>query len=320
MKSSPRSLKLLVGISVVVALVVVILGAYTRLVDAGLGCPDWPGCYGQLLVPSTAAEIAAAEARFPNTSVDQAKAWTEMVHRYLATSLGILIIAVLVLAWYYKLSLRFPLALLALVVLQGAFGAWTVTLLLWPQVVVAHLLGGFATLLLLWWYFLTLTPIELPKVATKLRVHLSVFLVVVVLQIALGGWVSANYAAIVCPDFPLCNGTLLPEMDMAAGLNVFQRIGPDYTGGEMSYEGRIAIQNLHRWGAYVVIAFGLVLAWRIRGPVGLVLGTVLCTQVFLGISNVLFLLPLPVAVMHNAGAALLLLVVFTFLMQSRLTR
>lgn len=313
-------MKLLVGISVVVALVVVVLGAYTRLVDAGLGCPDWPGCYGQLLVPSTAAEIATAEARFPNTPVDQAKAWTEMVHRYLATSLGILIIAVVVLAWYNKLSLRFPLTLLALVVLQGAFGAWTVTLLLWPQVVVAHLLGGFATFLLLWWYFLTLIPIEFPKIAPKLHVQLSGFLVLIVLQVALGGWVSANYAAIVCPDFPLCNGTFLPEMDFAAGLNVFQTIGPDYTGGEMSFEGRVAIQNMHRWGAYVVTVFGLILAWRIRGTAGLVLGTVLCTQVLLGISNVLFVLPLPVAVMHNAGAALLLLVAFTLVLQSRMLR
>ena len=317
LRYSPRSLRLLVGISIGFAFIVVVLGAYTRLVDAGLGCPDWPGCYGQFLVPSTDAEIAAAEARFPDTPVNQAKAWTEMVHRYLATGLGILIIGVVVLAWYHKLSLRFPLVLLALVILQGAFGAWTVTLKLWPQVVVAHLLGGFTTLILLWWYLLTLTSIELPRIATKLRTSLYLFIALLVLQIALGGWVSANYAALVCPDFPLCHGTLLPEMDIAAGLNIFQAIGPDYTGGEMSHEGRVAIQNMHRWGAYVVLVFGLNLVWRIRGASGLVLGAVICAQVALGVSNILFVLPLPIAVLHNAGAAVLLLVAFTLALQSR---
>ncbi len=316
-RGSPRPLRLLVGVSICAAFVVVVLGAYTRLVNAGLGCPDWPGCYGQLVVPSTDEQIAAAEALFPDTPVDQAKAWTEMVHRYFATGLGILVIGIVILAWYYKLQLRFPLLLLALVILQGAFGAWTVTLKLWPQVVVAHLLGGFATLLLLWWYMLTLGSFKLPQIATKFRTQLYVFSALLVVQISLGGWVSANYAALVCPDFPLCLGTLIPEMDFVAGLNIFQTIGPDYTGGEMSYEGRVAIQNLHRWAAYVVFVFGLILAWRIREVPGLVLGMVVCAQVALGISNVLFVLPLPIAVMHNAGAALLLLVVFTLLLQSR---
>ena len=317
LQSKNRVLKLLVSVSVVVALVVVVLGTYTRLVDAGLGCPDWPGCYGQLVVPSTDADIAAAEARFPSTPIDQAKAWTEMIHRYLATSLGIVIIGIVVVAWYYKSSMRFPLILLALVILQGVFGAWTVTLKLWPQVVVAHLLGGFSTLLLLWWYLLTLSSNKLPRIASKLRKPLYLFVSLLVLQISLGGWVSANYAALVCPDFPLCHGTLLPEMDLAEGLNVFQAIGPDYTGGEMSHEGRVAIQNMHRWGAYVVFVFGLVLAWRIRSASGLILGTVVCAQVALGISNILFVLPIPIAVLHNAGAAVLLLVAFTLALQSR---
>lgn len=316
-RPSTQPLRLLVGVSIFVAFVVVVLGAYTRLVDAGLGCPDWPGCYGQLLVPSTAEEIANAEALFPDTPVDQAKARTEMVHRYFATGLGILVIGIVVLAWYCKLPVRFPLVLLALVILQGAFGAWTVTLKLWPQVVVAHLLGGFTTLLLLWWYLLKLSSFELPKIATKLRTPIYLFIALIVVQISLGGWVSANYAALICPDFPLCHGTLLPEMDLVAGLNIFQAIGPDYTGGEMSHEGRVAIQNLHRWGAYVVFVFGLILAWRIRAVMGLVLGAVICAQVVLGISNVLFVLPLPIAVMHNAGAALLLLVAATLALQTQ---
>lgn len=316
-RPSTHPLRLLVGVSIFVAFVVVVLGAYTRLVDAGLGCPDWPGCYGQLLVPSTAEEIASAEALFPNTPVDQAKAWTEMVHRYFATGLGVLVIGIVVLAWYYKFSLRFPLVLLALVILQGAFGAWTVTLKLWPQVVVAHLLGGFTTLLLLWWYLLELSSFELPKIATKLRTSIYLFIGLLVVQISLGGWVSANYAALICPDFPLCHGTLLPDMDLVAGLNIFQAIGPDYTGGEMSHEGRVAIQILHRWGAYVVLVFGLILAWRIGAVSGKVLGAMVCAQVALGISNVLFVLPLPIAVLHNAGAALLLLVAVTLALQTR---
>lgn len=315
--STRHALKILVAVSIFVAFIVVVLGAYTRLVDAGLGCPDWPGCYGQLVVPITDAEIAAAEALFPESPVDLAKAWTEMIHRYFATGLGILVIGIVVLAWYYKQSLRFPLVLLALVILQGAFGAWTVTLKLWPQVVIAHLLGGFATLLLLWWYLLTLTSVRLPRIASKLHVPLCVFILILVLQISVGGWVSANYAALICLDFPLCHGTLLPEMDFVAGLNIFQAIGPDYTGGEMSHEGRVAIQNMHRWGAYIVFVFGLFLAWRIRSVFGLVLGVVVCTQVALGISNVLFVLPLPVAVLHNAGAAVLLLVVCTLARQAR---
>lgn len=317
-RSTPQPLKLLVAVSICLAFIVVVLGAYTRLVDAGLGCPDWPGCYGQLLVPSTDSEIAAAQARFPDTPIHQAKAWTEMVHRYFATGLGILVIGIVVLAWYHKLSLRFPLVLLALVILQGAFGAWTVTLKLWPQVVVAHLLGGFSTLLLLWWYMLKLSSFGLPRIPTKLRHLLSIFIALLVVQISLGGWVSANYAALVCPDFPLCHGNVLPEMDLIAGLNIFQAIGPDYTGGEMSYEGRVAIQNLHRWGAYVLFVFGLILAFRIRAMPGLVLGVVVCIQVALGVSNILLVLPLPIAVLHNAVAAVLLLVAFTLALQARI--
>ena len=165
--SSNRTLQLLVGTTLVLAFCVVVLGAYTRLVDAGLGCPDWPGCYGHLTVPDTEEERQRAEELYPDFPIDEAKAWTEMVHRYLATLLGIMVIAIVAVAWFKRQSLRFPLVLLALVVLQGVFGAWTVTLQLWPQVVTAHLLGGFATLALLWWYLLKLDPFPLPQVAFK---------------------------------------------------------------------------------------------------------------------------------------------------------
>ncbi len=301
-----RILQILVGVSIFTTFVVVIIGAYTRLVDAGLGCPDWPGCYGQLLVPTGDEEIAEAEALFPSAPVDAAKAWTEMVHRYFATGLGLLILAILVFAILSKQSLKLPIALLILVVVQGAFGAWTVTLKLWPQVVTAHLLGGFATLSILIWYFLTISHRRPPALSPQLRFHLSILLVLIVGQIALGGWTSSNYAALACPDFPTCQGSLWPEMDFAEGFNVFQQIGPDYTGGELSIEGRVAIQNMHRIGAYLVLLVGMALAFRLPSKPRVLLGSILVIQFSLGIANVLFALPLVVAVLHSGVAALLL--------------
>ena len=315
--STNRLLQLLVGATIVLALCVVVLGAYTRLVDAGLGCPDWPGCYGHLTVPDTEEERMRAEELFPDFPVDEEKAWIEMVHRYFATLLGIVVIAIVAVAWFKRQSLRFPLVLLALVVLQGAFGAWTVTLKLWPQVVTAHLLGGFATLALLWWYLLKLDPFPLPQVASNLRAHIHVLLVLVVLQVALGGWTSSNYAALACPDFPLCHGELFPDMDFASGFNVMQDIGPNYLGGELSNEARIAIQTTHRWGAYVVMVVGIALLFRLELGFRVLLGTALVVQFGLGIANVLLSLPLFVAVCHNAVAALLLLALLTIMFGSR---
>ena len=187
------------------------------------------------------------------------------------------------------------------------------TLKLWPQVVTAHLLGGFATLGLLWWYLLKLDPFPLPQVAFKLRSHIHVLLVLVVLQVALGGWTSSNYAALACPDFPLCHGELFPDMDFASGFNLLQDIGPNYLGGELSNEARIAIQTTHRWGAYVVMVVGIALLFRLELGFRVLLGTVLVVQFGLGIANVLLSLPLFVAVCHNAVAALLLLALLTIM-------
>lgn len=306
------------------AAVVVVLGAFTRLVDAGLGCPDWPGCYGHLLWPNEAHEIARAEQLFPDTPVDQDKTWPEMVHRYFASSLGLVIIALVWFAWRHRRTegypFRLPLFLLLLVVWQGMFGMWTVTLKLWPQVVTVHLLGGFTTLSLLWLLTLRLanarwrTPrVELNRFQA-LKPYLIVGLVLVFLQVALGGWLSSNYAALACADFPTCRGVWWPEMALAQGFDVMQTIGPNYLGGLMSSEARVAIHMAHRVGALLVSAYllGLIVALlRVRhsGVRGLtcVLFGLLIAQILLGISNVIFALPLPVAVAHNAGGALLLL-------------
>src|SRR5690554_395841 len=246
------------------ACVVVVLGAFTRLSDAGLGCPDWPGCYGHLTWPTTHEHVVAAEALFPEAPVEHDKTWPEMVHRYFAGGLGLLILALCALTWWRSqtCSEQLPkwhaLGLLVLVVVQAAFGMWTVTLKLWPQVVTAHLLGGFATLSLLWllvqrfstWRW-RLSPLVLAGLQ-QLRPLVYLALVLVTGQIALGGWVSANYAALACVDFPRCHNEWWPEMDFVHAFNLAQTVGPNYLGGLLEGEARTAIHVSHRIGALLV--------------------------------------------------------------------
>ncbi len=303
-------LRVVVYIAAVVACVVIVLGAYTRLVDAGLGCPDWPGCYGMLGVPESIEQIRQAEARYPEIPVEPHKAWTEMVHRYVATGLGALCFCILGLAWVQGRRLLIPIVLTAVVIVQGIFGAWTVTLKLWPQVVTAHLLGGFATLSVLWWYAASLRPTSGAMVVPRKLARIA--LVAVLLQIALGGWVTSNYAALACPDFPTCHRKLIPPMDFERGFDFTQTIGPNYLGGQLDSDARIAIQVTHRIGAVVVLLLVGLLVFYLRAqPFGWALGSILGLQWALGISNVLFNLPLWVAVLHNAGGAALLLMVLT---------
>ena len=311
MREASRRTTNLVAVAVALAAVVVVLGAYTRLVDAGLGCPDWPGCYGMILVPESAEEIARAEAAFPESPVEADKAWPEMIHRYAAASLGLVVLVLAVLAVKGGLPWKLPVAIVLLVIVQGAFGAWTVTLKLWPQVVTTHLLGGFATLALLWVWWLALRGPPW-RVSPSLRGLSMATLVVVVAQVALGGWLTANYAALACPDFPTCHGVWIPDMDFAAGFDIFQGVGPNYLGGLMSSDARVAIHVAHRIGAVAVLLVAGWLAVRLGSrPLAWVLGGVLALQLALGIANVVFALPLVVAVLHNAGAAALLLVVVT---------
>lgn len=313
------------------AAVVVVLGAFTRLVDAGLGCPDWPGCYGHLTWPRSEGAIAAAEARFPEFPVEHSKTWPEMVHRYFAGLLGLLILAMCVAVWRQAKTsaplrpLRSHLlGLLLLVMVQALFGMWTVTLKLWPQIVTAHLLGGFATLALLWLLvqrsgnFRWPLPAPLQARLRPIKILCLLALLAVVVQIALGGWTSSNYAALACTDFPRCHNQWWPAMDFLSGFNVAQDIGPNYLGGLLENEARTAIHVGHRLGALVatvLLCLLGILLWQLRLPqarkLAVLLLFLLLLQITLGITNVLASLPLAVAVAHNAGGALLLLVLVT---------
>jgi len=299
------------------ALVVVLLGAYTRLTHAGLGCPDWPGCYGFISVPRTEAQLAHAELRFPDSPVVEHKGRNEMVHRYFAGGLALMIMMLGVQAWHRRhivdQPVGLPLALVGVVFAQAAFGMWTVTLKLWPQVVTAHLLGGLTTLSLLFLLTVRLNGgfAPMPHIGPHLRRLAAIGLVLVGLQIALGGWVSSNYAAMACTDLPTCQGQWWPEADFANGFHLTQHIGPNYLGGKLDSTARTAIHLDHRIGALLVTFSLLTLAWQLHraGLKGLasVLVLALAVQIGLGISNVVLHLPLTLAVAHNAGSAALML-------------
>jgi cytochrome c oxidase assembly protein subunit 15 len=321
--STPRPTFRLALFGVCFAMGVIILGAFTRLVDAGLGCPDWPGCYGHLLWPNDAEEIATANRAYPEAPVEQDKTWPEMVHRYLATALGAIVLALTVLAWRHRgpaQPWRLPLLLLGLVILQGMFGMWTVTLRLWPQVVTAHLLGGFTTISLLWLLTLRLRgdswefePASDRRIVA-LRRFAMIAMLVVIAQITLGGWTTSNYAAVACPDLPTCQAQWLPEMDFAAGFDIFQAVGPNYLGGALTNEARVAIHMSHRFGAVITLLVVGLLCYRLLvDPFaglrrhGAALSWLLVVQFSLGLGNVIFQFPVVVATAHNAVGALLLL-------------
>ncbi len=299
-------------------LVVVVVGAFVRLTNAGLGCPDWPGCYGQLTPTQAAQDIAKAVAEQGGTHgpVSIQKAWHEMGHRYLAGVLGLLILGIAVMAWVRRHSLAqspwLASALLALVMFQAALGMWTVTLLLKPVIVTLHLLGGMATLALLTW--LAAWQLHWPALharAAALRPWAMLGLAMLVAQIALGGWVSTNYAALACIDLPTCHGEWMPKMDFQHGFQLLRELGQTAAGDKLSYDALTAIHWTHRVGAVVVTSYLAWLAWcaaRVAGlrAVAMAIAVLLVLQVSLGIGNILTGLKLAVAVAHNAGAALLL--------------
>jgi cytochrome c oxidase assembly protein subunit 15 len=304
----------LVLAAVLLTFCVVVLGAYVRLSDAGLGCPDWPGCYGHLTVPQTDIALEHARQAYPDKPLETHKAWKEMVHRYFAGTLGLLILAIFIMAWRNRKSLNFPIALpagiLMLVVFQALLGMWTVTLLLKPVIVSAHLLGGMTTLALLAW----VAHRRWGEAVSMENLHLwaRLGLVVLALQIFLGGWTSSNYAALACTDFPVCQGGWLPEMDFSNAFHMIRELGQTADGSQLSLAALTAIHWSHRLGALVTLLY---LGWlsarvmRNQGTqwLGSLMAGLLVVQVGLGISNVLFSLPLPVAVAHNAVAALLLI-------------
>lgn len=320
----------LVYCAVVLTFIVIVVGAYVRLEDAGLGCPDWPGCYGQMLgVPDEPHEVARAEQAFPGKTLDRGRAWKEMFHRYLAGALGLVIVAIALMAWRRRSAGREPalaVGLVGLVGFQAALGMWTVTLLLKPAIVTLHLLGGMATLALVTWLALREWGSR-PAAAPGLRAWAVVALVVLFAQIALGGWVSANYAALACPDFPTCQGAWVPEMDFGNAFHVLRELGVTAEGAPLTQEALSAIQWSHRVGALVTLFVVGGLAVRalreaeLRGIAWIILG-LLAVQVGLGIANVLLRLPLVLAAAHNGVAALLLaaLVVLNFAVFKTLNR
>jgi len=295
--------------------VLVVLGAYVRLADAGLGCPDWPGCYGNLTPAHSSAEIKAAEAAQPGGPVSLAKAWKEMVHRYLAMIVGALIAALMVSAWRNKKTFQqspgLATGLALLVVFQAALGAWTVTMLLKPAIVTSHLMGGMAIFALLAWLALRQAPSAgVPGHAGIMRVGAALALLVLIAQIVLGGWVSTNYAALACTDFPQCQGQWMPDMRFADAFHVIRPLGVGPDGQLLTLEALRAIHWTHRVGALVttLVLGGLgIWLWRAGAArYGGLLLALLALQLLLGVANVLGSLPLPVAVAHNGAAALLL--------------
>jgi cytochrome c oxidase assembly protein subunit 15 len=299
------------------AFAVVVIGAWVRLTDSGLGCPDWPGCYGRLVVSAVSIEDPAAADLTAIRPLDTGKAWREMIHRYLASTLGLLCLVLGAIALWNRATpgqpRRLPLALVVLVVFQGLLGMWTVTLLLKPLVVVAHLLGGLATLALLFW--LARARAAPLRVGSRVRGLAIAALALLILQIALGGWTSANYAALACPDFPTCQTQWWPAIaDFDDAFVLWHGIGIDYEGGVLDHPARVAIHFVHRLGAVAatlgVVALGCALVARreSRGA-GIAMIAALASQVAIGIAMVRFGVPLWAAVAHNGVAALLLLTI-----------
>jgi cytochrome c oxidase assembly protein subunit 15 len=312
-------------IAAIFAFCVIVLGAWVRLSHAGLGCPDWPGCYGQLTWPDAVEEIATANQSYPERPFASKKAWREMVHRYLAGSLMLLIFAMGWLAWRGPLVYRkfrlLSTVLIILIIFQALLGMWTVTLKLKPIIVMAHLLGGLTSFSLILWLMFSSRrqPADKPSInIRRMREPIIVAIVILGIQIALGGWTSANYAALACPDVPMCSGQWWPDTNFREGFILWREIGVDYEGGLLDQESRVAIHLVHRIGAVITLLVLITLAFRLRNIPRLrtgcqILLSLVLAQFTLGILNVALYLPLPNAVAHNAGAALLLATLLSLL-------
>ena len=319
--SSAHRLRLLTMLTLFLTFDLVVFGAFTRLTDSGLGCPDWPGCYGFGSPVGAVEHISAAQQALPEGPVTHSKAWIEMIHRYLATGVGVLILTMTLGGWLERrrtgVSPWWPTFTLVWVLLQGAFGAWTVTMKLFPLIVTGHLIGGLVLLVLLRIQsarFAQAHEGQLPvAVSPGLRRLLWLAGGALALQIALGGWVSTNYAVLACTDFPLCHGSLWPHMDFAQGFSLWRELGMTRQGEYISFEALTAIHYAHRLFAYVALTLLVLLAWRGWSDPGLgrsarLLAVITLMQAATGISNVVLDWPLLAAVLHTAGAAGLSLV------------
>ncbi len=310
-----KTLRVVAFIAMFLALFVVMLGAYTRLTDAGLGCPDWPGCYGKLVLPGELNALEEAQKVYPQIPIESTKAWTEMAHRYAAGTLVLLLMFIIFKALRSKINFPkfIPIALLALIVFQALLGMWTVTFKLLPIVVMSHLIGGiliFSCTSLFCWQFANVRRFNLPKY----KKWVNIGLIVVIMQIALGGLVSANYAGIACIGFPTCNGSWLPDLDFSHAFNLFPGIGANYQGGVLDNASRVTLQFVHRIGAVITFSYILsICLWifvsekhKFLRRVAIFTMLIVMMQFCLGIINVIFLLPLWTAVLHNGFAAILL--------------
>ncbi len=309
------------------ALAVIGLGAFTRLMDAGLGCPDWPGCYGHLTVPMTALAKEQASSLYPTGTLDVFKAWAEMIHRYVAGSLGLMIVVIVYLIFNKELRSRANIilgcSLLGLLMYQILLGQWTVTFKLLPIVVTQHLLGGFLILTILWLIYLNNSATLSGKVHSKgIKIGAVIGLMLLLLQIFLGAWTSTNYASFSCPDFPFCMNTHpLMTMHFSEAFTFLTPVGINYEGGVLSEEARQTIQMMHRLGALVVTLYLIVFTTffikslradhRLLKSIYLI-WCLLFVQLCLGMINVIYQLPLVTAIGHNLVAVVLLLSIVTF--------
>ena len=311
----------------------VLFGAFTRLTDSGLGCPDWPGCYGSSSPLAAHAQISEAQAAMPTGPVTHGKAWVEMIHRYLATTVGVLIIAMTVMSWKQARAARragqpeaaqgalnpwWPTVTLVWVCIQGAFGALTVTMKLFPAIVTLHLLGGTGLLALLAIPASALSMKQAGQtpafIAKGLRAALWLCLALLVIQVSLGGWVSTNYAVLACTTFPSCQGSWWPAMNFGEALQIWRPLGLLKDGSNISFEALTAIHYIHRLAAYAVVAALAGLWWTLRRAPALtkqrrLLGFFVVLQVLTGLSNVVLDWPLVAAVLHTGGAAALVTIV-----------
>ena len=307
----------MVKISLCLTLVVIMLGAYTRLSDAGLGCPDWPGCYGHLSVPHHEEDVLRANMNFPDRAVEHEKAWLEMIHRYFAGTLGIMIVVITVMSVRAeRVNPSIPIMLCLLVVGQAMLGMWTVTLKLMPVIVMLHLLGGFTLLALQAVFYCQLHTQRHHYVSpstSSVRLFSLLTFAVVFIQIVLGGWTSSNYAALMCSSLPICEGDWVSHLSWREAFSFWQTGFDNYEFGVLEYPARMTIHVSHRIGAIitglVVLTYSIMLLKQdayYSQKVGMWIGIVLVCQLLLGISNVVFQLPIYVAVAHNLGAAILL--------------
>ncbi len=329
LSSDANKYRKLVWVSVFLTFDLIMFGAFTRLTDSGLGCPDWPGCYG-LANPFLAhADISAAQTLMPTGPVTVFKAWIEMIHRYLAAGIGALTVVLMAKAWLEWRKTRraeyapaLPTALFLFICLQGAFGAWTVTLKLQPVIVTTHLLLGMGLLALLAWlasrqdmaHAPTAHDGAAPGALRSVRQLALLSAVLLLVQIALGGWVSTNYATLACNDFPLCDGKLVPEMDFAHGFTLWRELGKTAAGHYLPFSALTAIHWVHRNFAFVVLLGVGATAWRAQAHPALrgtarAIALVLAVQVASGLATIFLNWPLAIAVLHNGGAALLVLLV-----------